>query len=214
MASPPFYKTPRGAAILSAFLPCTGLWLRGYHNQAIHTLGIGLGVGLVIWGFGYWWGYGAGIFLGMLIILPWWAFQTFQSSLDSPQGVINTWNVIWEKGHDIQYLGALFFIAAVTDMSIILANPTYNLHVFCTRPTGVVGVLAKSQSPMFHVAIGYGFLGKRRWSLFVYLVYAGYGLINAIVNYACEGYGRIRTVFFLTLLGFTGYIILRRRCFR
>lgn len=52
-----------------------------------------------------------------------------------------------------------------------------------------------------------------KWSLVVYLAYAGYGLLNATVNWICEGYGRIRTVFFVTLLLFTAYILLRKRCF-
>ena len=51
------------------------------------------------------------------------------------------------------------------DTYIILANPQYSLHVFCTRPTGMLGAIAKIQSPTFHVAIGYGFLGRRRWGI-------------------------------------------------
>ena len=209
----PFYKTPSGAGFVSAFLPGLGLWVRGYPNQAIRTVGIGIVLGMATWALGHWGGAGAAIFGGMLILLPWWAFQAFQASLIDPPGIRGTWQVIWKKGHDVQFLGALFFIAAVTDLYVILANPQYHLHVFCTRPKGFVGMLVKAQAPVFHVAIGYGFLGRRRWALLVYLVYAGYGLINAIVNFACEGYGRIRTVFILTLLGFTAYVILRRRCF-
>ena len=209
----PFYKTPNGAAFVSAFVPGLGLWIRGYSNQAIRIIGIGTGLGVMTWVLGRLGGTGAGIFGGMLILLPWWVFQAFQTSLPNPTGMRGTWQIIWEKGHDIQFLGALFFIAAVTDLYVILSNPQYYLHVFCTRPKGVIGMIAKAQAPAFHLAIGYGFLGRRRWALLVYLVYAGYGLINAVVNFACEGYGRIRTVFIITLLGFTAYVIFRRRCF-
>ena len=73
--------------------------------------------------------------------------------------------------------------------------------------------MAKLQSPTFHLGIGYGFVRQRRWGFFVYLLYAGYGLLNASVNYACEGFGRIRTVFFITLLLFTVYVVTRRHCF-
>ena len=213
MTTQPFYKTPYGGAILSVVVPGLGLILRGYPTRAIPTLLLGASLCMMTWAVWQWAGVGAGVFLCMLILLPWWAFQTYQASLLSPPGMVGTWKKIWASGHDIRYLGALFFIAAFTDLYIILANPTYSLHVFCTRPTGVLGALAKAQSPTFHVAIGYGFLRQRRWSLLVYLVYASYGLINATVNYACEGYGRIRTVFFITLLVFTAYVLLRRECF-
>ena len=208
-----FFKTPKGAAFISAFVPGLGLWIRGYPNQAIRIVGIGTGLGVATWALGRWGGPGAGILGGMLILFPWWVFQAFQTTLSEPPGIRGTWRIIWEKGHDIQFLGALFFIAAVTDLMVILSNPQYHLHVLCSRPKGVVGMIAKAQAPVFHLAIGYGFLGQRRWALLVYLVYAGYGLINAIVNFACEGYGRIRTVFIITLLAFTAYVILRRQCF-
>ena len=208
-----FFTTPRGAAFISALVPGLGLWIRGYPNQAIRTVGLGSALGLATWAMGRFGGPGAGFFGGMLILFPWWVFQTFQATLPEPPGIRGTWQIIWKKGHDIQFLGALFFIAAVTDLMVILSNPQYHLHVFCTRPKGVVGMIAKAQAPAFHLAIGYGFLGRRRWALLVYLVYAGYGLMNAVVNFACEGYGRIRTVFIITLLAFTAYVILRRRCF-
>lgn len=213
MTKHPFYKTTYGGAFISALVPGLGLWLRGYPNQGITTLGIGMVLGATNWGVIYWAGVGAGTFFGMLVVLPWWVFQVFQASLPFPTGIRSTWWVIWQNGHDIQYLGGLFFLAAFMDGYIILANPEYSLHIFCTRPTGLVGALAKAQSPTFHIAIGYGFLAQRRWALLVYLVYAGYGLLNATVNFACEGYGRIRTVFFITLLAFTAYVLIRRRCF-
>ena len=213
MARVPFFKTRYVGTAVSALIPGLGLWLRGYPTQGFLNLCIGLVLIAAVWGMGLWGGTGASIFFGMLLLLPWWAFQVFQTSRVSPSGMRDTWNVIWKNGHDIQYLGALFFLAAIMDIYIILANPNYSLHVFCTRPAGLLGALAKAQSPTFHVAIGYGFLGRRRWALLVYLIYAAYGLINATVNFACEGYGRIRTVFFLTLLAFTIYVLCRRRCF-
>jgi len=119
----------------------------------------------------------------------------------------------WARGDDIRYLGALFLLTAVTDLYIILARPDYALTVFCAKPSGVWGILAKAQSPTLHTVIGYGFLRLRRWSLLLYLAYAAFGLMNALTNYACFGYGRIRTVFLLSLLLFTLYVVWRRRCF-
>jgi hypothetical protein len=74
-------------------------------------------------------------------------------------------------------------------------------------------VLAKAQSPTLHTFIGYGFLKLRRWSLLLYLIYAAFGLLNATVNFACLGYGRVRTVFLMTLLVFTAYVVWRRGIF-
>ena len=213
MTQSPVYQTRFGGALLSSFIPGLGLWLRGYPSQGLYTFALGGILGIACWGFFVWLGPGGGIFTGILVLLPWWVFQVFHSARPIPAGMKEAWAVIWEKGHDIQYLGGLFFLAAIMDGYIILANPQYSLHVFCTRPTGALGTLAKIQSPLFHVAIGYGFLGRRRWALLIYLLYAGYGLMNATVNFACEGYGRIRTVFFFTLLAFTMYVLFRRGCF-
>lgn len=213
MVSRCFYKTPQGGAWFSAILPGLGLFTRGFPAQGFSTLALGGVLTLFTCLISQWGGSGVGVFLGMLLILPWWVFQVFQASLPVPLGLVKSWNIVWSKGYDIQYLGGLFFLAAITDLSIILANPSYHLHVFCTRPTGLPGLLAKIQSPTFHVIIGYGFLRRRPWALLVYFIYAGYGFLNATVNFACEGYGRIRIVFFITLLGFTAYVVLRRHCF-
>ena len=92
-------------------------------------------------------------------------------------------------------------------------NPEYSLTIFCSKPTGILGILAKAQSPALHIAIGYGFLKLHRWAFFVYLAYAGFGLINATANYTCFGFGLIRTIFFISLLTFTTYVVWRRGFF-
>lgn len=152
----------------------------------------------------------------MLLVLPWWAIQGYDAWLAAqpPEaGLRQTLKVIWDRAHDVRYLGALFLLTALTDLYIIVANPGYALTVFCTRPAGLLGALAKAQSPTLHILIGYGFLRLRRWSLLLYMAYAGFGLLNGSVNYACFGYGRVRTVFLVTLIAFTAYVFWRRRCF-
>lgn len=198
---------------VSLFVPCLGLLVRKYFRLSMNTLLLGAGLGLMTFFLSRVGGPGAGVFFGILLIFPWWVFQAFQSALPHPTTLSRTWEAVWTRAHDIRFIGILFLVAAVTDLYIIIKNPEYQLNVFCSRPTGVAGTLAKLQSPMFHVAIGYGFVRLLRWSLFVYLLYAGYGLLNATVNFACEGYGRIRTVFFVSLLIFTVYILFRRKCF-
>ena len=99
------------------------------------------------------------------------------------------------------------------DLYIILVNPDYALALFCAKPKGLVGLLAKIQSPTIHLLIGVGFLGIRRWALLLYLAYAAFGFLNTTANFACFGYGRVRMVFALSLVAFTAYIWYRRRRF-
>ena len=171
-------------------------------------------LGALTWALGSLAGPGAGFFFGMLFILPWWCLQAYAAYLPEPKGQVQAFKTAWHRGHDIRYLGGLFLFTAVTDFWIIVVNPDYSLSVFCAKPTGLPGLLAKAQSPTLHVAIGYGFLKLRRWSFFVYLAYAGFGLLNATVNFACFGFGRIRTVFFVSLLAFSAYVVWRRGCFQ
>ena len=198
--------------ILSAILPGLGHLVRGYPIQMTWVLMVGGLLGVVTWALGAIGGPGAGWFFGMLIILPWWCLQAYQAYLPTPRGQWATLHIVWKRAHDIRYLGGLFLFTALTDLYIIVVNPEYHLTVFCTKPTGIPGLLVKAQSPALHLAIGYGFLTLRRWALFAFLAYAGFGLLNATANFACFGFGRIRTVFFLSLLAFTAYVIWRRDC--
>lgn len=161
-------------------------------------------------------GSGAEVFLFMLIVLPWWAIQSYDAYLSaSPRTgrLARTWFMVWSRAHDVRYLGALFLLSAIMDLYIILKQPAYALSVFCTKPEGVLGVLVKVQSPTIHTFIGFGFLQLRRWALLLYLAYAGFGLVNGMANLACFGYGRVRTVFLISLVAFTAYVVWRRRCF-
>ena len=161
-------------------------------------------------------GPGTATFFFLMIVLPWWviqAYDAFLTSSDPSPSLRNTIRIVLQRAHDIRFLGCLFLLTAVLDLYIIVVNPEYALMVFCAKPGGVLGFLAKAQSPTLHVLIGSGFLRIRRWSLMLYLAYAAFGLLNATANFACFGYGRVRTVFLLSLLGFTAYIWWRRTAF-
>jgi len=203
----------RRAAICSALLPGLGQALRKYYRHAagifLATAGL-LGCAMLLSQTGG--GESAAFFL-MLLVLPWWVLQSYGASLPDPLGWKSTLRTTWAKSHDIRYLGVLFLLTALTDLYIILARPDYMLTVFCLKPDGVWGLLAKAQSPTLHLLIGYGFLRLRRWGLLLYLAYAAFGVMNASANYACFGYGRIRMVFLISLVAFTLYIVWRRRCF-
>lgn len=204
------------AATLSALIPGLGQAIRGRPRDAMVSLLVVAILLACAVGLGRVQDRAAEIFFFMIIILPWWAIQSYDAFLPRPPGAKGlgyTLKIVWERAHDIRYLGALFLISALMDVYIIAANPSYALPFFCTKPTGVLGILAKAQSPTLHVLIGYGFLRVSRWSLFLYLIYAGFGLLNAVVNLACFGFGRIRTILILTLVVFTAYVVWRRRAF-
>ena len=203
----------RYAVLCSALLPGLGQALRGYHR---HAAGIFLATAALLGCatlLGRASGVEAAVFFLMLLVLPWWILQSYGASLTDPLGWKHTAQATWTNSHDIRYLGALFLLTALTDLYIILARPDYALTVFCLKPGGLWGLLAKAQSPTLHLLIGYGFLRLRRWGLLLYLTYAAFGMMNTTANYACFGYGRIRTVFLLSLIVFTLYIVWRRRCF-
>lgn len=200
-------------AILSSLIPGLGQWVRGYPLHAARVLVTGTLLGIITWTLSRMGGTGAGFFFALMIIVPWWCLQAYEASLPNPPGQMEALKTAWRRAHDIRYLGGLFLFTAFTDLYIILANPEYNLTLFCSKPEGVPGLLAKAQSPTLHLAIGYGFLKLRPWALLVYMAYAGFGLCNAVANFACFGYGRIRTVFFLSLVAFTVYVFWRRSCF-
>lgn len=203
--------------VLSIIVPGLGQLSRGQPAQGLLVLVItGLLLGLA-WAIDRTTGHAASIFFLMLVVLPWWCLQAYHAFFPpatSGFGLAHTWQVVWRRGHDLRYLGALFLLTAITDLYIIVANPEYALTIFCVKPSGSLGALAKAQSPTLHTLIGYGFLRLRRWALLLYLAYAAFGLLNATVNYACLGYGRVRAVFLVSLLAFTLYILWRREHFR
>jgi len=204
------------AAVLSALLPGLGQITQDRRRQAFTYVAITLLLIALSLGLGHFSGRAAEVFFFMLLALPWWAIQSYDAYLGpsgSSSDLRRTWRAVWTQGHDIRFLGALFLLSALNDSFIILMNPEYLLPFFCTKPGGILGLLTKALSPVLHTMVGYGFLQLRRWALFLYLLYAAYGLTNATVNLTCFGPGRVRNTLLITLAGFTAYILWRRRCF-
>ncbi len=212
--------TPSGRlfpVVFSSFLPGLGQASKGQARRAA-LIGVVMAVllGTTVW-IGWAGRVDAAIFFFTLLVLPCWVFQAYDAAQfvsTTDVSFRHTWQRVWRQAHDIRYLGGLFLLSAAMDLYIILAQPGYALTVFCSRPEGLPGLLAKAQSPTFHTLIGIGFLGLRKWGLLVYLLYAGFGLANATANMFCFGYGRIRTVFLITLVAFTAYVWWRRACFQ
>ncbi|HZC69010.1 MAG TPA: hypothetical protein VE201_10370, partial [Nitrospirales bacterium] len=211
---PPYQK----AAFLSGLLPGAGQLLKGHSVKAAETLMLGVMVG-VVWYFGYAF---EGPFTAFLlyVFVPvggavCWARQVQDAYSSSSPGSLFPVLPLPSRGSvDLQAIGFLFLLTALTDLYIIQARPDYGLKILGTTLPGLWGTLSKAQSPTLHILIGVGFLLVKRWGLFVYLLYAGFGIINAGVNLAIlPGPHRIRIAFMVSLAVFTTYILWRRQRF-
>jgi hypothetical protein len=206
------HSDPR-AAFCSVLFPGLGQLIQGRYLQALAAcvntillVGVSFALGRIS-------GRAAEVFFFMLLVLPWWVFQSYDaylgSSLDASNWV-RTWRRVWESGHDLRFLGFLLVVSALNDTWIILKNLDYLLPFYCTKLQGLPGFASKAISPALHLAVGYGLMRLRRWSLFIYLIYAGYGFTNGVVNLTCFGPGRIRNTLLVAIVLSTLYILWRR----
>lgn len=206
--------TNRQAALLSTLLPGLGQLAQGRHRSALTACtGTLLLVGLSLWS-GRVTDRAVEVLVFMVLALPCWALQSYDAYLgpgDTRPDALRTWTVVWQRGHDIRFLGLLLLISALNDTWIILKHLDYLLPFYCTKLDGIAGFATKAISPALHLAVGYGFLLHRRWALFIYLVYAGYGLTNGMVNLTCFGPGRIRNTLLAAIVLSTIYILRRRQ---
>lgn len=207
-------QSDRRAALLSAIMPGLGQLWQGRSVPALTAcLTTCLFVVLSLW-LGRITDRAVEILVFMVLALPCWVLQSYDAYLgaspDSPDW-LRTWRTVWERGHDLRFLGLLLLISALNDTWIILKHLDYLLPFYCTKPDGIPGFLAKAISPALHVAVGYGFMRLRRWALFMYLLYAAYGVTNGLVNLTCFGPGRIRNTLLGAIILSTAYILRRRR---
>jgi len=198
-------------------LPGAGQLLKSQLRHSIAIFTTGLLLLAATWALVKTVGPGASIMFFLLLVLPWWSLQSYDAYLPATvetAGLLRTLKVAYERGHDLRYLGAHFFLTAFMDIYIIVANPEYGLKILGTTFAGTWGILWKLQSPVFHLLIGIGFLRVKRWGLLVYLLYAVFSLINATVNLAVlPPPHRIRITFLVLLAVFTAYILWRRKRF-
>lgn len=115
---------------------------------------------------------------------------------------------------DILAIGVLLILTGILDLYMIMSYPGYQLKVFGTTFSGLVGWAVKLQSPVMHIMLGFGFLALKPWALWLFVAYMLYGVTNASINYAVFGFGVFRTMFlcgaFLALV----YILARRESFQ
>ncbi len=204
--------------MLSGSVPGLGQVYKGHWIKTAEILTLGLLIAAA-WYFGIRFN---GPFTPALlyVIVPivtalWWGRQIYDAYASRTDGSLFPVLPLSARGSlDIQAIGFLFLLTAYTDLYIIQARPEYGLKILGTTFPGIWGILSKAQSPIFHLLIGVGFLLVKRWGLLVYLLYAGFGMVNAGVNLAVlPGPHRIRIIFMLSLVIFTAYILWRRKQF-
>lgn len=115
---------------------------------------------------------------------------------------------------DITIFGALFLLSAPVELvNIISTGWRYTPKFFGFETTGAAAMIVLAAQPMLHLAMGYGFLTLRRWTVYLGLFYSADVLTSAILSFILHGYGRIRTVFIVLLVPFLIYLVARRSQF-
>ena len=115
---------------------------------------------------------------------------------------------------DITIFGVLFLLSAPMELgSILSTNWAYQPKFFGFVMTGLSAKALLLAQPILHLALGYGFLTLRRWTVYLALFYAADTLTSAISSLILFGFGRVRTIFITLLTPFVIYLILRRKLF-
>jgi hypothetical protein len=106
-------------------------------------------------------------------------------------------------------------LSGIGDLSIIIAYPQYSLPFFGARLSGLPGLSIKLIHPLIHFISGYGAIYGRRWAYLFFMAYAGYGMVNAVVNrLLLPPPHRIRTIFMIGTVLVMGYLYFRREQFK
>ena len=116
---------------------------------------------------------------------------------------------------DITIFGVLFLLSAPVELyNIIATGWQYTPKFFGIETSGAAAVIVLSAQPVLHLAMGYGFLGLRRWAVTLGIFYTADVLTSVVAGFILHGYGRIRTIFIVLLLPFLIYLIARRAQFK
>ena len=115
---------------------------------------------------------------------------------------------------DLTIFGWLFLLSAPVELyNIISTGWQYTPKFFGITTTGIAAKVVLLAQPLFHIALGYGFLTLRRWAFYLALFYIADTLTSSITSFILQGFGKVRTIFISVLTPFLIYIVARRRFF-
>lgn len=115
---------------------------------------------------------------------------------------------------DLTIFGVLFLLSAPAELYNIMSTDwTYIPKFFGFTLDGPARKAYLLAQPLLHLALGYGFLTRRRWAFYLALFYLADTLTSAVSSFILLGYGRIRTIFIAVLTPFLVYLFWRRRYF-
>ena len=118
------------------------------------------------------------------------------------------------KQFDLTFFGIAFFFSAFGELAnIVSTNWKYHPKFFSIQTSGLVAIGILAAQPLLHVALGYGFLTLRRWTLYLAVFYTADVLTSTILAFITEGYGKIRMVFLVLLPLSLIYVFARRKIF-
>ena len=118
------------------------------------------------------------------------------------------------KQFDLTFFGVAFFFSAFAELAnIISTNWTYHPKFFGIQTSGLAAIVILAAQPLLHIALGYGFLTLRRWTLYLAVFYTADVLTSTILAFITAGFGKIRMVFLILLPLSLIYVFSRRKYF-
>src|ERR1051325_564674 len=109
-ANPDRRQRPRVAALLSAVVPGSGQVLNRQPTRGVLLFLSALALLTASWWIGRWAGTGADFLFVMIVVLPWWAVQSYDAFLTAHAGsgsLPNTLSTLLDRAHDPRFLGPL-----------------------------------------------------------------------------------------------------------
>ncbi len=117
--------------------------------------------------------------------------------------------------YDILAFGVVMIVSGVFDIYIIVANPEYRLTVLGWKLDGPLLRYLIFLFPLFHCVVGYGMIKCRRWTYYLFMAFAIYGIVSPAINYfRFPPPHRVRTILLIGSVIVIAYLHWRKPYFK